>query len=100
MVGRDSIPTGPATLVVSRLAFVDPDEAQHTITVKFIPKDASAIEKLTIASIGKTIVIVQGSNVLSVAVVSAPVPPEAGLMIPVNTNLDFECAYRALLRLK
>ena len=99
-MGGGSIPVGPATLVVSKLQFVGPDEAQRTISIKFILSDASAIERMTTENIGKTIVMVQGTNVLSVSKVFAPVLPDAGLMFPVNTNLDFESVYRAISRLE
>ena len=97
---RGVIPAGSASLVVSKLTFVASDPDQHTISIKFLPADASAIEKLTRDNIFKTVVIVQGSNVISAAVVSTPVPPDAGFMFPVNTNLDFESVYRALSRLE
>jgi hypothetical protein len=98
--GSATIPTNPPVLVVTRLTFVAADAEQHTITIKFLPADASAIQKLTTENIGGTVVIVQRSNVISAAVVSAPVPPDAGLMFPVNTNLDFESVYRAISRLE
>lgn len=94
------IPTNPPALVVARLRSVFPDPARHTITINFFPADASAIQAFTTDNIGKTVVMVQGSNVLSVAKVLSPVPPDAGLMIPVNTNLDFRSVYRALSRLE
>jgi len=98
--GSSFVPTNPPVLVVTRLTFVAPDTDQHTISIKFLPSDANAIEKLTTENFGKTVVIVQGTNVLSAAVVSAPVPPDAGFMFPVNTNLDFENVYRSLSRLE
>ena len=98
--GGGSVPAGPATLLVSKLRLVAPHEAEHMITIKFIPSDASAIDKLTTENLGKTIVMVQGTNVLSVSRVFTPVHPDGGLMFPVNTNLDFDSVYRALLKLE
>jgi len=62
--GSSFVPTNPPVLVVTRLTFVAPDTDQHTISIKFFPADASVIEKLTTENFGKTVVIVQGTNVL------------------------------------
>jgi hypothetical protein len=95
-----TISTNTPALVVTRLTFVASDTDQHTISIKFLPADADVIQKLTTENIGGTVVMVQGSNVISASVVSAPIPPDAGFTFPVNTNLDFESVLRALSRLQ
>jgi hypothetical protein len=97
--GDLAIPTNLAALVVSRLQFITPDMAQHTISIRLLPADASAIEKLTTDNFGKTVVMVQGTNVLSVSSILAPVPAQADFMFPVNTNLDFGSVCRELSNL-
>jgi hypothetical protein len=97
--GSGVIPATPATLVINKLQFVITDAAQHIMTIKFFPADASTIEKLTIDNFGKTVVMVQGTNVLCMSRISVPVGEKAAMIFPVRTNLDFEIVTRELLNL-
>lgn len=94
-----SIPTNSPVLTVTRLRFVAPDNSVRKITIKFYPKDADAVEKLTTDNLGKTVVMIQGTNVLTVSRVTVPISARAGFLFPVSTNVDFDAAVRELLRL-
>ena len=97
--GVATVPDGQAALVVGQLQFVASDAAQRKLTIKLFPADASVFEKLTTDNFGKTIVLVQGSNMLASPRVSEPIPAQAGITFPVSTNLDFQSVYRELQRL-
>lgn len=97
--GGNSIPTNTAALVVTRLRSVYADFTGRTVSISFFQPDADVIEKLTADNIGKTMAVVQGTNVLDVGPIAAVVPPNASLMFRVNTNLDFQSVYRELLKL-
>jgi len=87
------------SLVVSKLDMVAPDQGQRKVTIKLLDSDAAAFEKLTSRNIGKTLILVQGGNVLADATVSQAIPVTAGIMVSVNTNIDFENACLNLLKL-
>lgn len=92
-------PESKAALVVSRVEMVAPDVVKRNVTIKLLPADANAFEKLTTDNLGKTVTIVQGSNVLATPRIFEPIPAQAGVTFPIGTNIDFESAYRELVRL-
>ena len=75
------------------------DAAQRKVTIKLLAADASAFEKLTADNFGKTLIMVQGSNVLAAPRISEPISAQAGIIVPIGTNVDFEHTYRELLKL-
>jgi len=97
--GAAVVPTNTAALVVTQVAMVAGESAQRRITIKLLPADASAFEKLTTDNFGKTLFAVQGTSVLAAPKITQPIPVQAGIMFPIGTNVDFEHTYRELLKL-
>ena len=97
--GIATVPTNTAALVVSQVDMVAPDAAERKITVKLLSADAGVFEKLTTDNFGKTLIVIQGTNVLSAARILQPIPVQAGVILPIGTNVDFEHTYRELLKL-
>ena len=93
------IPTNTAALVVSEVAMVAAEPAQGRVTIKLLPADASVFEKLTTDNFGKMVVVVQGTNIIATPRITQPIPVQAGIMLPIRTNVDFELTYRNLLKL-
>jgi hypothetical protein len=87
------------SLVVSRLEFVAPDAGQRKVAIKLKDKDAKEFEALTAKNIGRTLILVQGGNVVADATLSEAIPPEAGIRVDVNPNIDFERACLNLIKL-
>jgi len=94
-----AVPTNTAALAVSQVEMVASDATQRKVTIKLLAADASAFEKLTTDNFGKTLIMVQGSNVLAAPRISEPISAQAGIIVPIGTNVDFEHTYRELLKL-
>jgi len=86
-------------LVVSKLDFVAPDIAGRKVAIKLKGNDAKEFETLTAKNIGRTLILVQGGNVVANATLSEAIPPDAGIRVSVNTNIDFERACLNLIKL-
>jgi hypothetical protein len=96
---RSGIPTNAPALVVSQVQMVAGEPTLGKVTIKLSPPDAAVFEKLTTDNFGKTVVVVQGTNVLATPRITQPISAQAGIMIPISTNVDFGRAYQELLRL-
>jgi hypothetical protein len=94
-----AVQTNTAALVVTQLEMVASEAAQRSITIKLLPADASSFERLTTDNFGKPFFVVQGTNVLATPKITQPIPAQAGIMLPIGTNVDFEHTYRELLKL-
>jgi hypothetical protein len=97
--GAAVIPTNAAALAVSEMQMVRAETPQRRITIKLLPTDASAFERLTTDNFGKTVVVVQGTNVVATTRISEPISAQAGIILPIRTNVDFEHTYQDLLKL-
>src|SRR5258705_6580517 len=86
--GAAAIPTNAAALTVSELEMMASEPAVRRITIKLVPSDAGVFEKLTTDNFGKTVVVVQGTNVLATPRITQPIPVRAGIMLPISTNVD------------
>ena len=95
-----AIPTNAPTLVVSQVQAVFPEPAEGRVSIKLMPRDAAEFEKLTTDNLGKTVVVVQGTNVISMPRITGPIPVRARIMMPISTNIDFGRTYRELAKLK
>lgn len=96
---QSGIPTNAPALVVSQVLMVAGEPALGRVTIKLSPPDAGVFEKLTTDNFGKTVVVVQGTNVIATPRITQPIPVQAGIMLPISTNVDFGGTYRELLRL-
>lgn len=93
------IPTNAPSLVVSQLQMVAAEPAQGRVTIKLFPADAGVFEKLTTDNFGKTVVVVQGTNIVATPRITQPIPVQAGIMLPISTNVDFGRTHQELLKL-
>lgn len=93
------VPTNKAALVVTEIELVAPEVAQRRVTIKLLAADASSFEKLTTDNFGKTLVIVQGTNLLAAPKIKEPILAQASVVLPIGTNVDFEHTYWELRKL-
>ena len=94
-----AIPAKTPELVLTQVAMVASDAPKRRITIKLLQADADAFEKLTTRNIGKTLIIVQGSKVLTTPKILETISARAGMTFTVSTNLDFESVDRELFKL-
>ena len=95
-----AMPTNTPSLVVSNLQMVGVEPAQGRVTVRLFPQDAGAFERLTEENQGKTLILVQGTNILAAPKIVGRIPAQAGIMIPISTNADFGGTVQELLKLR
>ena len=95
-----AVPTNSPSLVVSNLQMVGVEPAQGRVTVRLFPQDAGAFERLTEENQGKTLILVQGTNILAAPKIVGRIPAQAGIMIPISTNADFGGTVQELLKLR
>jgi hypothetical protein len=93
------VPTNAAAFVVTQVEGVGSEAAHRKVTIKLLASDASAFEKLTRDNLWKTLVVVQGTNVLATPKISDPIPARGAIVFRIGTNVNFENTYRDLLKL-
>jgi hypothetical protein len=94
-----TLPKDKPALVVKQVEVFEHDAAQRKVSIKLLPTDSRAFEKLTADNIGKTLIFVQGSNVLMAPKNLHPIPAGTIISFSISTNLDFESVYQELLKL-
>jgi hypothetical protein len=90
--------TNDPALLVSTIEVVGAEPAQRRITVKLLASDAESLQKLTADNVGKMLMVAQGSNIISSAMIVVPIG-RAPFMVPVGTNANFERTCQELLAL-
>lgn len=97
--GAAAVPTNTAALVVTQVESVALDAAQRKVIIKLLPADASSFKKPYTDNWGRTVVIVQGANVLATPPIQQLILAQAWITLPIATNVDFGPTYREILKL-